>query len=120
MPGLSPLSAGTQVRPRLKFIWGASKVINARWRLGLFGFYTRIHGYPRSGLAISLRGGLCWSLALSVAAYVGGAAAAAQWFKRNPYNRLGFVDVLTWPARRDHVARLRGEAWLAQGRAAMD
>lgn len=110
--------APTQL-PRLKFVWGAAKVIRADWRLGLFGFYERIEGDRRSGLAFSVRGILLWSLTLLTVGYFAAAAALTYWYQRLPYNRIGFVDVLTWPARREHVARLRGEAWLAQGKDAL-
>lgn len=100
---------------RIKFIWGSSSVINARWRLGLFGFYTRIHGFPDSGLAISLRGLLAWLVLFGLAGYVAGAAAVAHWLARNPYNHIDYADVITWPVRREAVARLRGRAWLAEG-----
>src|SRR5581483_6202148 len=41
---------------RVKFIWGASRVIRGRWHLGLFGRYERRNDLPRDlGLAISVR-----------------------------------------------------------------
>ncbi len=61
--------------PRIKFIWGAGRVIRGRWYLGLFGFYDRVEGEPDSGLAISLRGVLAWGAACGALAYVGAATA---------------------------------------------
>src|SRR5471030_1482568 len=100
----TPLSSGPRVWPRIKFIWGASGVINARWRLGLCGFYDRSHGFPYSGLAISVRGLVGWALALSLAGGLTGAALLTRWFGRQPHNQIGFTDVLTWPVRRQHIA----------------
>jgi len=109
----TPLPSGPRAYPRIKFVWGASKVIAAHWRLGLFGFYERIHGFPRSGLALSVRGLLSWAGVLAAAGYLAGAAAVTQWLQRDPYNRIGFADVVSWPWRREHVSRLRGEGLLA-------
>src|SRR2546430_1319332 len=102
MPSPTLLSNGPRSFPRIKFIWGASKTIAARWRVGLFGFYERSHGFPDSGLAISVRGALGWGAGLALAGLLAGAAALTQWFHRQPHNEIGFVDVLTWPARRGH------------------
>src|SRR3954467_1556222 len=105
MASPTPFSSGPRQFPRVKFIWASTRV-TAHWRLGLFGFYERVHGFPRSGFAISVRGMLRWGVALAITGYIGGAALATQWYRRNPYNRIGFSDVLTWPVRREHVARL--------------
>jgi tetratricopeptide (TPR) repeat protein len=117
MPTL--ISSGPRVFPRIKFIWGSANVIDARWRIGLFGFYSHAPGFPNSGLAISVRGLLIAMLIIGVAGYVGTAAAVSRWLARNPHNRIGFTDVLTWPVRRERVAELRGRAWLAQGKEAL-
>lgn len=100
---------------RIKFVWGSTKAVEAQWRLGLFGFYTRVQGYPDSGLAISVRGLLRWSLILGLAGYIGGAAVVTRLFARAPHNQIGFADVLTWPVRRQHMAELRGRSWIARG-----
>lgn len=110
---------GPRKFPRLKFVWGTTGTIAAHWRFGLCGFYERVHGFPRSGFAVSVRGLLAWSAVGAVCAYLMFAGAATYWFRRNPYNTIQFTDVLTWPVRRTEVARLRAQAWLAQGRAAM-
>lgn len=118
MPATTTTSSGPRAFPRIKAVWGTAG-IHAHWRLGLFGFYERVHGFPRSGLAISGRGLLAWSAGLLLLAYFGAAGVATQWFRRNPYNKIQFSDVLTWPVHRQQVARLRAEAWLAEGKAAM-
>ncbi|MES2692427.1 MAG: hypothetical protein V4773_03065, partial [Verrucomicrobiota bacterium] len=105
-----------RARPRIKFIWGASRVIQGRWYVGLFGFYVRVEGVPDSGLAISVRGLLCW---MAVFAMVGYVTLASVLFKviwlKNPYNRLTYTDALLYPLRRDEIAQKRGQAYLAKG-----
>jgi hypothetical protein len=105
--------------PRIKLVWGTKGTIAAEWRFGLCGFYERIHGFPYSGFAISVRGLLVWTVVFAVIAYFAVAGAATFWFRRSPYNTITYTDVLTWPLRREEVARLRAKAWLAQGRAGM-
>jgi hypothetical protein len=53
----------------IKFIWGASQEIQARWRFGLIGFYEHVKGHPDSGPAVSVLG---W-LILALLVYVAGA-----------------------------------------------
>lgn len=101
--------------PRVKFIWGASKVIRGRWYLGLFGFYIRIEGVPDSGLAISLRGLLGWLGVMAVVGYVALASALAYVWNRNPYSKLTYSDALLYPLRRAEIVRKKGEAFNAQG-----
>jgi len=99
----------------VKFYWKPDPTVEVRWRLGLFGRYTIEPGFPDDGLAISLRGVLRLGFVLAVAGYLAAAAALHVWLRRNPYNLVGFTDVLTWPVRRAHVDRLRGRALIAAG-----
>jgi hypothetical protein len=101
--------------PRVKFIWGASRVIQGRWYLGLFGFYDRVEGVRDDGLAISVRGLLAWGAVLAVAAYVALASALFFVWRRSPYNRLGYTDALFYPARRASIAEQKGRAFIAEG-----
>lgn len=103
--------------PRIKFIWGAGRVIRGRWYLGLFGFYDRVEGEPDSGLAFSLRGALAWGAALGALAYVGTATALHAVWTRNPYNELTRADALLYPFRRGMIAEKKGRAFIAQGQA---
>jgi tetratricopeptide (TPR) repeat protein len=114
----TPLSTGPRQRPRLKFIWGAHTAIMAEWRLGLFGFYAHSPGFPRSGLAISVRGLLGWLLTLGILSYVGAAFVLTRVLQHDAYNQIGFSDVLSWPVQRSHVAQLRAKGWLVRGKAA--
>lgn len=101
--------------PRLKFVWGGSRVIQARWHLGLFGFYSRVEGKRDDGLAISGRGLLLWTLGLVVAAYVGGATALYFLWQRNPYSVLSYADAVFYPWRREAIAAKKGQAFIAEG-----
>ena len=116
----TPIFSGPRAYPHVKLVWGSHDVIKAGWRLGLFGFYSRIPGFPRSGLAISMRGAVRWALALTVVGYFAVALVVARQFAKSPFNQVQFFDVLTWPVRRERVAELRGRAWLAQGNAAVE
>ncbi|MCF7761519.1 MAG: hypothetical protein K9M98_13555, partial [Cephaloticoccus sp.] len=100
---------------RLKFIWGASKVVMAQWRFGLWGFYERKAGLPDSGLVISIRGLLVLFLALTVTAYVGGTMAIYLWLDRREHNYVTYTDVLLLPLRWDEVQVKRGQAYLDDG-----
>ena len=104
---------------RIKFIWGASKVIAARWRFGLWGFYERKEGHVDSGLAISVRGILVLCLLLTVTAYVGGATAIYLWLDRREHNYVTYTDVLLLPLRTEEVREKRGQAYLDAGIEAM-
>lgn len=115
----TPLSTGPRVWPRPKFVWGSAEKIRGRWRFGLFCAYERRPGYPGTGLAMSVRGLLRWTLVLGLSGYLAGAAVIARWFARSPYNQIKFADVLAWPVQREHVATLRGRAWLGQGKEAL-
>lgn len=104
---------------RVKFIWGASKVIRARWRFGLWGFYERVDGIKSSGLAVSVRGVLIVGLLLVTLCYVGGATAAYLWIDRRGNNTITYTDVLLLPVRWDEVKAKRGQAYLDAGIADM-
>lgn len=100
---------------RIKLIWGASKVIAARWRFGLWGFYERKQGHVDSGLAISVRGVLGLGLVLTVIAYVGGATAIYLWLDRREHNYVTYSDVLLLPLRVTEVREKRGQTYLDAG-----
>lgn len=114
-----PLSPGGRLFPRPKLVWGTHEAFAGHWRLGLFCSYERHPGFPGTGLALSGRGLVRWAGALGVVGYFAGAMALTYWFSQNPYSQVGLPDVLTWPVRREHMTRLRGRAWLAQGRDAL-
>ncbi|MBP6507674.1 MAG: hypothetical protein KA257_08930, partial [Opitutaceae bacterium] len=71
---------------RIKFIWGATKVIQARWHFGLFGFYEHAKGYRDSGLVISVRGLLVLGLCLAMLGYVGAATTLYLWLDHKGHN----------------------------------
>lgn len=100
--------------PRIKFIWGASKVIQARWVLGLFGFYDR-GGKRRRGLVVSLRGALAWGAALAVTGWFLAASVLFTWLERRPVNYVTWTDCVLLPLRWDEISRKRGQAYIAEG-----
>lgn len=102
------VSSPDQIRrlPRLRFTWGAKSDVRGEWRLGLFGYH--IKGYPRElWILISVRGLLIWTVSLALAGYLAAAASLTWWLGRNPYNRVGFTDLVLpshWPAMRQKRA----------------
>jgi hypothetical protein len=115
--------ATRRVRKRrrpVKFIWGAGKVLPGRWVLGLFGYYTQDTGVRTEGLAVSIRGLLGWSALLALLVYAAGAAVLHQVWQRNPYSRLTYTDALLLPWRRSEIGRKQGQAFLAEGMAALE
>ncbi len=104
---------------RIKFIWGASKVVMARWRFGLWGFYERKAGHPDSGLAVSVRGVLLLGLLVSVTAYMAGATTIYLWLDRKEHNYVTYTDVLLLPVRWDEIQEKRGLGYLDEGIASL-
>jgi len=100
--------------PRIKFVWGASRVIRGDWHLGLFGTYDRTDR-RHDGLAISVRGVLLWVLALLVAAYVAAMSGVFWIWSRNSYSVLSYADALLYPVRRAEIAEKKGRAFIAEG-----
>lgn len=100
---------------RIKFIWGAGKVVQAHWWFGLFGFYEHMKGYQRSGLVFSVRGLLTLALILAALGYVGSATALFLWLDRAPHNYVTYTDTLLWPLRRDAIREKRGQAYIDDG-----
>ncbi len=100
--------------PKIKLCWNGSKV-DADWRLGLFGTYTRgLAGGRLRGVVISGRGVLAWLSALAVIAYFTGAAALWFWLERRPYNYVTYAD-LVLPTRWSGIEKLRGKALVDEG-----
>jgi predicted Zn-dependent protease len=100
---------------RIKFIWGASRVIQARWRFGLIGFYEHVKGHPGSGLAVSVRGWLILALLLALLAYVAGATALFFWLDRRTHNYVTYSDTLLLPFRLDEIRAKRGQGYIEEG-----
>lgn len=106
-------------RRRIKLVWRASRVINGRWYLGVFGIHQRDPGTRVKGYTVSLRGLLLWLGAAAVAAYLVLATALFLFWQQNPYNLLTFGDALLRPVRRAAVRDKQGQAFIAQGTDAM-
>lgn len=108
---LSP--ARNRLLPHFRFIWGGKEAIRGNWFLGLVGFHTK--GYPRElWVYLSVRGLLLWSSGSALAAYFIGAAALTWFFSRNPYNQIGYAD-LVLPTRWSELRAKRGQAQIEEG-----
>lgn len=100
---------------RIKFLWGASKAFDARWRLGLMGFYEHVKGHPSSGLAFSVRGLLILLMLLVLLAYICGATALYFWLDRRPHNYVTLGDTLLLPLRMEQIREKRGRGYIEEG-----
>jgi len=116
----TPLRRVRRRRRPVKFIWGAGKALPGRWVLGLFGYYTQDTGVKTEGVAVSVRGLLGWGAVALLAVYLAGATALHLVWSRNPYSRLTYADALLLPLRKDAVTRKKGQAFLAEGMAALE
>lgn len=99
----------------IKFVWGGTGVIKARWYFRLVGFYGHTVGAHDDGLAINLRMLLPGVFGVAVAAWLLGAAALFRVWERSPYNLLTYSDALFFPLRPEALRTKRGEALIAQG-----
>jgi tetratricopeptide (TPR) repeat protein len=88
--------------PRFRVLWGAEGTAHAQWHGGLIGFHVK--GYPRKlWILISIRGVLRWAAGLAAISFLVGTAVAAILLSRNPYNQIGYFDLVLptrWPAVR--------------------
>lgn len=87
-----------------------------RWHLGLFSFYTHSRGRRYSGLAIHVYGLAAWLAAAILAAYLSAAACLFLLWKRDPFLRITYGEVvrapLQWNSLRTRRARASIEAGL--------
>ena len=104
---------------RVRFVWRSRSTVDGRWRLGLFCRYEHRRGFPESGLAISMRGVLSWVAVLMALAYAGSVWLVARSLRDVPARETTWEDAAAWPLHRARIARLRGRAWIVQGRAAL-
>lgn len=98
---------------KIRLCWNGSRV-EAEWRLGLFGSYSRSPGGRRIGWVISLRGALAWVSILAVVGYFCGALALWVLLERRPYNYVTYTDLIS-PTRWRGIEKLRGLAQIAEG-----
>jgi len=106
----------------IKFIWGSSSAVAARWHGGLFCIHERISTRRSSSedsvirrLIISIRGLLFWGGILAIVGYLAAAVALHQWMKRRPYNLVTFEDCALYPVRRDVIQEKKGQAFVREG-----
>ncbi len=104
---------GQLKRPYFHWVWKPAGQPNASWKWQLFGYYWR-ETPRRLNLVFSFRGLLLWSASLSFAAYLIGAAVIVGIWSRNPYNQVGYLDVVL-PTRWAELRALRGRGLIAEG-----
>jgi hypothetical protein len=100
--------------PKIKLQWAAASQTPGEWRLGLFGRYQRKSGRG-TGLAVSVRGLICWGFLAATLAYFVGAGYVWWKLERNPYNFVRYTDILLYPVKRKEISELRGKALIAEG-----
>ncbi|HLP70398.1 MAG TPA: hypothetical protein VK181_23070, partial [Rhizobium sp.] len=105
--------AGQLKRPHFHWVWKPAGQPNASWRWQLFGYYWR-ETPRRLNLVFSFRGLLLWTASLSFAAYLIGAAVLVTLWSRNPYNQVGYLDVVL-PTRWSDLRALRGKGMIEEG-----
>lgn len=116
---------------RINFVWGLPRPAPAPWLLGLFCFYRRAKSsstgeyyVPLSDSAgnypfciiLSVRGFLCWSLALLLTAHLAVTGGLYSIYKKKPHNQVQYAD-LALPWRWSGISALRGQAVLIQAKA---
>lgn len=104
---------GQLKRPHFHWVWKPAGQPNASWKWQLFGYYWR-ETPRRLNLVFSFRGLLLWTASLSFAAYFIGAAVIVGIWSRNPYNQVGYLDVVL-PTRWAELRALRGKGLIAEG-----
>ncbi len=104
---------GQLKRPHFHWVWKPAGQPNASWKWQLFGYYWR-ETPRRLNLVFSFRGLLLWTASLSFAAYLIGAAVIVGIWSRNPYNQVGYLDVVL-PTRWAELRALRGKGMIDEG-----
>lgn len=102
-----------RILPRFRIVWGPATDAKARWVGGVLGFRI-LSGARDLMVLIAVRGVLLWTAALAVAAFVIGTAVGAWLLSRNPYNRIGYLD-LVLPTRWSELRSKRGQALIDEG-----
>lgn len=98
----------------MRFVWGASRAIPGRWYAGLIGLHNPGENGRYRGIAVSVRGLLCWLGALAVVAYFAGVTALFVWLNQRPYNLVRWTDVAL-PTHWSRIRDLRGQSFIAEG-----
>jgi tetratricopeptide (TPR) repeat protein len=132
MATVKPIPIPASVAPtRINLVWGLPRSAPAPWLLGLFCFYRRAKSsstgeyyvpvsdsagnYPFC-IILSVRGFLCWSLALLLTAHLAVTGGLYSIYKKKPHNQVQYAD-LALPWRWSGISALRGQAVLIQAKA---
>ena len=91
----------------------------SRWHLGLFSFYTQTKKDHFSGLAISLRGLLFWSIGSLVCGYLGVVSALFLVWSRDKSLDLRYGEMLMLPYHWDSIQERRANVSIDEGLQAM-
>ncbi|MEZ5414240.1 MAG: hypothetical protein R3F03_07990 [Opitutaceae bacterium] len=102
-----------RIFPRFRIVWSRITEPKARWVGGILGFRI-LSGARDLMVLIAVRGVLVWTVTLAVTAFVIGTAAGAWLLSRNPYNRIGYLD-LVLPTRWHELRSKRGLALIDEG-----
>jgi tetratricopeptide (TPR) repeat protein len=111
MPSHPPKS---RTWPRIRVVWSAQSAPKVNWWRGLIGLQTR--GGNDRGFVwhLAVKGGLLWSGSLAAILFVLATAVGAYVLSRNPYNRIGYGD-LVLPTRWSELREKRGLALIDEG-----
>lgn len=104
---------------KVSFSWKPTVSGREKWRWGLFMIVPSRSGRSNR-LRILVRGLLLWLAGIAAALYL---TAATAWFvmlERRPINYVTWIDCVLAPIRWDDISRMRGEAFIAEGLAALE
>ncbi len=106
----------------IKFIWGSSRAVAARWHGGLFCIHERISTRRNAigvivirSLIISTRGLLFWAGMLAVLGYIAAVGLLYQWMHQRPFNLVTLADCALYPVRSDIIHAKQGRAFIQEG-----
>ncbi len=100
---------------RIKYCWGASRVVRGKWVLGVICRYERSGNLREGGFAVSVRGLLIWLTLIVLVLYAAWAGLVLLRWRQNPHFAVTYADAVFAPVRGKLLAEKRGQALLAEG-----